>query len=326
MPAERGHYRSTFVSLYDDPDFQQLSPLAQALFHNLKARLGQYGIGVFYAGVLPEQFPRVEPATLRTALDELLAPKPAKDHGWFRREGNVLWLVNGLRHEPSISLENRNNRAGVVKFLATLPKAALVNEFAVYYGLAEPTSIEGPPKGVPHPLPRAYPTPGGSTDTDTDTESETDTDTEKKTSVALSRDEPGAPRLELVELSAPTPPAPRYGTLAATADEERVLAHYRAVHPRRRPGETDLRAVRRQLKAKYSVEDLCLAIDGNAQDDWHKERGKHELNYLLRNNGLTDNFIAIATPEPDAWTDIVDPRTGWLTPLGERVTRPRKVS
>ena len=48
-----------------------------------------------------------------------------------------------------------------------------------------------------------------------------------------------------------------------------------------------------QLKL-YSVGDLCLAIDGNADDEWHRERAKHELTYVLRDAGKVDSFIALA--------------------------------
>lgn len=77
-----------------------------------------------------------------------------------------------------------------------------------------------------------------------------------------------------------------------------------------------MRAVRRALGFGYSVADLKRAIDGNADDSWHSERKKHELPYVLRNNGLIDGFIAKAEALPEG--PNVD-EFGLLTPRGLRV-------
>jgi hypothetical protein len=104
------------------------------------------------------------------------------------------------------------------------------------------------------------------------------------------------------------PPAP-------SGDVERVLAHYRAVHPKRRPSDKDRRIVERALK-RYPAGDLCLAIDGNAADPWHRERHKHELEYVLR-DGKIDTHIAKA-----AAVAVPLVKDGSLTDEGERLTRP----
>jgi hypothetical protein len=83
--------------------------------------------------------------------------------------------------------------------------------------------------------------------------------------------------------------------LVPTADEQRVLDHYRTVHPRRRPGDDkDIGAIREALARGYAPDQLCEAIDGNAGDIWHKDRSKHELPYVLRDNGKIDTFIGLA--------------------------------
>ncbi len=43
----------------------------------------------------------------------------------------------------------------------------------------------------------------------------------------------------------------------------------------------------------YTPGELTEAIDGNARDIWHVERGKHELGYVLRDNGHIDDFRAM---------------------------------
>lgn len=89
-------------------------------------------------------------------------------------------------------------------------------------------------------------------------------------------------------------------------DVDAVIAHYRGVHPARRPGEKDRKAVGKALGLGYSVPELCEAIDGNAADPWHREKGKHELPYVLRDNGLIDNFRAKAAG------GVVEIRDGWF--------------
>lgn len=75
-----------------------------------------------------------------------------------------------------------------------------------------------------------------------------------------------------------------------SADVEFVLAHYVRLHPRRRPGPKDRKAVARALGYGYSAPELCEALDGNAADPWHVEKKKHEPTYVLRDNGQIDNF------------------------------------
>jgi hypothetical protein len=96
-----------------------------------------------------------------------------------------------------------------------------------------------------------------------------------------------------------------------------VLAHYVLTHPKRRPGPKEARVVAKALESGYSVEDLKRAITGNATDDWHREKKKHELAYVLRDNGKIDDFIARADAA-DAQEPLID-EWGQLTARGCRV-------
>lgn len=164
-----GSYRSSYESLVDDAEYQALSPLAQAIFHTLKLKLGQYGIAVFYAAVLEEIHARATKEQIAGALAELEAPKANGDRGWIRRERNVCWLVNGLKFDPSFTATNTNNRKGAVAFVKALPQLAIVDEFRSYYGLTSPSPT---PSLTPSPTPRVS--------TETDTERETDTESGKR--------------------------------------------------------------------------------------------------------------------------------------------------
>lgn len=87
-----------------------------------------------------------------------------------------------------------------------------------------------------------------------------------------------------------------------------VLDHYRATHPQKRGAKSDLPTIRKALTIGYSAAELCDAIDGNAADDWHRERAKHELSYVLRNAELIDRFRALV--EVTKPRLAVDPATG----------------
>jgi hypothetical protein len=199
-------YRSSYESLVDDADYQLLSPLAQAVFHTLKLKLGQYGIAVFYLGVLEHIHARSSRDELEAALRELEAPKPVSgSEGWIRRERNVCWLVNGLRFDPFFTASNANNRKGAITYARSLPKVALVEAFLSAYGLADADG-EGTPSPTPSPSPS--PTPLGSTETET----------EKGVNSGSGRSEQGKePRGEpsAVDVDNPPPP-PANGPLAVT--------------------------------------------------------------------------------------------------------------
>ena len=49
-----------------------------------------------------------------------------------------------------------------------------------------------------------------------------------------------------------------------------------------------------RLKDGFSAEDLCRAITANAQDQWHSEHKKHEIEYVLRNDAQVVKFMALA--------------------------------
>lgn len=105
------------------------------------------------------------------------------------------------------------------------------------------------------------------------------------------------------------------------SDEQVVLDHYLVTHPRRRIGPKDRKAVAKALTLGYSAGELCEAIDGNAQDEWHREKRKHELPYVLRDTGKIDDFRA-RVERPAASDEPLVDEFGCLTAYGEQVTRP----
>lgn len=49
--------------------------------------------------------------------------------------------------------------------------------------------------------------------------------------------------------------------------------------------------IRGRLREDYSPEELCRAIDGCFEDPWHRDRDKHDLEYILRNQPKVEDFL-----------------------------------
>ena len=160
---DRGEYRAIYATLVDSREFRALSGVARACFWILKMKLGQAGIDVFYIEALP-RLVGFDTSPCEGAVQELI------DAEWLAVEGDVYWLRNGLRFEPSDPLASPNGRKGVENHLKTLPKMEIVNRFAAYYGLEIPFPDLAPSKPLRSPFEARMTEEGiGKRDTDTST-------------------------------------------------------------------------------------------------------------------------------------------------------------
>lgn len=147
MPADRGEYRSVPRVLVDGKDYQALDPEPRHLFLVLKITMGPAGIEVHYPDAhaieLAEQtgYDVEEVKRCRTALVEA---------GWVRMERNVIWIVDQLRYEPSLSEKNPKHRKSVLTHVQGLPKLAIVGDFIAHYQ-AWIEGWEALRKGYPRP-------------------------------------------------------------------------------------------------------------------------------------------------------------------------------
>lgn len=128
---KKGEFRPVYESLPDHPKFQALHPPARLLLYVLKTVLGAAGIKQLYVPVLADQ----------TGLPEEVVEQAAQELeavGWIRREHRIWWLVDGLEHEPNISLKNEKHRIFAAKSVASLPRLQIVIDFLEHYGLPDP--------------------------------------------------------------------------------------------------------------------------------------------------------------------------------------------
>lgn len=124
--ADRGGYRSVKVVLLDGPDFQELPERENHVFVFLKLSFGPSGIEVHY----PEALAHLISARTRIPVDAVRGCLDTLDAlGWIRRQGNVVWLVGQLEHDPHQKWDDEKHRKGIWKHLAGLPRLPIVGQF-----------------------------------------------------------------------------------------------------------------------------------------------------------------------------------------------------
>src|SRR5678815_2493668 len=146
----RGVYRGIHSSLLDDPDFQRLSPSARHVL--LTVRLckdaGPAVIFRYYLEVIARQtgFSTIK---VQAALNELEAQR------WIVLDHSVLWVSNGLRHDPMIKLSSAKHTHAVVRQIEALPSSSydLIVKFCEYYKIGKAIdSLSRPEQRCP-PIP-----------------------------------------------------------------------------------------------------------------------------------------------------------------------------
>lgn len=81
-----------------------------------------------------------------------------------------------------------------------------------------------------------------------------------------------------------------------------VVEHYRQRFPKRlgQAQKPETRAlVRARLAEGYSVDDLCLAIDGNADTPFYRDKGLTELRRVMESAESVDKFMQLARAGPE---------------------------
>lgn len=82
-------------------------------------------------------------------------------------------------------------------------------------------------------------------------------------------------------------------------DVVRVFEHWKVImdHPRAKLDLARARVIRARLADGYTLEDLCMAVDGNAASAWHQgENDRHtvydQLSLILRDGEHVERFMA----------------------------------
>lgn len=140
--ADRGVYRAIKVVLLDGPDFQKLPERARWVFLALKMSMGPAGIEVHYPEALAYQLAERTGApvfAVKEALDVL------EGHGWILRQGNIVWIVGQLRHDPHMDWSDNKHRKSIWGHLLGLPRLEIVGSFVrAYPGWFEAATVTTP--------------------------------------------------------------------------------------------------------------------------------------------------------------------------------------
>lgn len=228
--SDRGSYRAIRTVLIDGPDYQALSSDARLVLLTLKLNLGPAAIDVLYPGVIEAQT-GLSSVSVDGALTEL------EQRDWLRRERNVMWVVEGLRHEPSRSLKNANHLQEIDAHLSALPRLSVVDAFRRHYGIGEPDAPPAPPptmlaNGMGDGMGDGIPKHRVTEEQKTDERKTEDRPTERAGSTR-GADAPAAPSLALVKSGGPeTLP------VSEPAPEVRVTVARAAKRTPGRPGRT----------------------------------------------------------------------------------------
>lgn len=151
----RGVHRGVYSVLVDDLDFQKLSPRTRHVFLTLRLskEVGPACIFVFYPEVVGRQTGYTA-RQVEAAMVEL-EQSPDSEHPWVRREGPLVWLRNGLLHDPTMTLANENHLKSVARWIDGLPRVNLVLTFCEYYKIGRPSGW--PVNGITPPALSEYP-------------------------------------------------------------------------------------------------------------------------------------------------------------------------
>lgn len=163
----RGVYRAIYTNLWDDPDFRSFPAEVKLVFLNIRTSplSNMPCIYPFYVEAIEKQT-GLQRKTIEKALDTLCNTR------WIAIQDGIVWVRNGLRYDPNISLGNQLHLKAIKKILQGLPKSKLVSDFCAYYGID--LSYDIPNRdGMAYPMPITEPEP------EPDTEPEPDPDPDK---------------------------------------------------------------------------------------------------------------------------------------------------
>lgn len=145
--TDRGVYRSIYTSLWDDPEFLELSSQERLVLIYLRTSpLSNIPcIYRFYREAISDHT-GLEYSLCDSLLNSL------SHRGWIEVEKGIVWVRNALKYDPAISLKNPKHVEAIRKAIMGLPKLQIIINFCTYYKLEIPYRI-GTREGITNPMP-----------------------------------------------------------------------------------------------------------------------------------------------------------------------------
>jgi hypothetical protein len=142
----RGEFRSVPSSRYDRVELHQLSHLAFRVYMTLDGTNGATGMKAVYRSIMSERC-GCTPAELDDAYRELQAPLPGRELGWILVDGNVVWVIDRLGEEETISPANEKQRKFVHRLVEGIDQTrAIVRRFKAHYPEWFPEDVVSVPR------------------------------------------------------------------------------------------------------------------------------------------------------------------------------------
>jgi hypothetical protein len=119
-----------FVKRWLDPKFKKLPPSAKLLLLNL-----ELGPTSNIARLYPLYREAIIEQTGISAKEFDGALKALQDDGWIMVEDGLVWVVNAVRDDAAVSLQNRDHIRAIQKALLSLPDCDLIKTFRKHYSI-----------------------------------------------------------------------------------------------------------------------------------------------------------------------------------------------
>lgn len=131
----RGEYRPIYEALFHSADYRRLTPDARLVFITLKGLCGAIGAKA-WPGLVESLtvLCGLPPRRCRSAIKELVAAD------WIEYEDHVVWVINGLLHEPQLSTGVKH-QPYIATQLAALPSGRIADRFRAKYAAYLPDRL-----------------------------------------------------------------------------------------------------------------------------------------------------------------------------------------
>ena len=123
-------YQTLYQKITSDFDFKKFSSIAQLVFYTLKFCKENNAANIFEFFI--ETLPKRNNLSLK---DNEKGIKELVNSGWIVVEGDIVWIVNGLRHNPSFKTNNDKHRKALSTCLGDMPQCGILKAFIGYYEL-----------------------------------------------------------------------------------------------------------------------------------------------------------------------------------------------
>jgi hypothetical protein len=141
----RGIYRAVYSSIWDDPDFQQLTPEEKLILLNLRTGpLSNMPVIYHYYTEAIQRQTGVSATVINRVLDTLC--HTPSDSPWIGLQDGIVWVRKGLKYDPAIYLNNPLHVKAIKNILLSFPKLQIVKDFIDFYQL-----------DIPYPIPSHIP-------------------------------------------------------------------------------------------------------------------------------------------------------------------------